>query len=210
MRSCPDRGRRRDGRRPLAGRIAIAAAAACALAAATLAPRAARSYVDGPPPAHTGGFGEPTCAACHRGGPADDGGGALEIRVPASYAPGGEHVLELRLASPGMRRAGFQLSARYAEGPRAGAQAGELLPPAEGGRGVRVAVAHDVAYAGHTAAAAPAGSGEALWRVRWRAPAGTAPIAAVAFHAAANAADYDDSELGDRVYAATAVSRPAG
>ena len=49
----------------------------------------------------------------------------------------------------------------------------------------------------------------ARWRLCWRAPVGAA-ASAVVFHAAANAADYDDSELGDRVFVASATSRPAG
>jgi hypothetical protein len=182
--------------------------AACVLVAAALVPRAGRSYVDGPPPAHTGGFGEPTCGACHRGGSADAGGGSLELHAPASWSPGSEHVLELRLASPGMRRAGFQLSARFADGPRTGEQAGELQALEETATAVRVAVAHDVAYAGHNAAVAVVESGETRWRVRWRAPAAAAARAPVIFHAAANAADYDDSEMGDRVLTTSAVSRP--
>jgi hypothetical protein len=190
----------------------VTAALACALAAlsALAGSRPARPYVDGPPPAHTGGFGEPTCAACHQGAVVDPPGGALELVVPATFAPGGEHLVEVRLARPGMRRAGFQLSARFAAGELAGRQAGELLPvetpPASQ---VGVVAAHAVSYAGHTAESAERiEAGEAWWRLRWRAPAG-ATAAPVVFHAAANAADYDDSELGDRVYVASALSRPA-
>jgi hypothetical protein len=72
---------------------------------------------------------------------------------------------------------------------------------------VGVVAAHAISYAGHTAATAEVETGEAQWLVRWRAPAGAA-AAPVVFHAAANAADYDDSELGDRIYVASAVSRP--
>ena len=72
---------------------------------------------------------------------------------------------------------------------------------------MQVVAAHEVAYAAHTAAgAAPASGGEACWRVRWRAPAEAA--GPVVFHVAANAGNFDDSELGDFVYLASAVSRP--
>jgi hypothetical protein len=185
------------------------AALACTLASFA-ASRPARPYVDGPPPAHTGGFGEPTCAACHQGERVDPPGGALELVVPATFEPGGEHVVEVRLERPGMRRAGFQLSARFAGGELAGRQAGELLPvEAAAAARVGVVAAHGVSYAGHTAATAEIEAGGARWAVRWRAPAGEGAASPVVFHAAANAADYDDSELGDRVYVTSALSRPA-
>ena len=188
---------------------AAAVAGVCALALAG-APRAGRGYVDGPPPAHTGGFGEPTCAACHLGATVDSTGGSLQVTAPATFTPGGEHAVEVRLVRAGMRRAGFQLSARFAGGPLAGQQAGELVPAEPPEPPVQVVTAHTVSYAGHTPATAERiEGGTALWRLRWRAPVGAA-ASAVVFHAAANAADYDDSELGDRVYVASATSRPSG
>jgi hypothetical protein len=85
----------------------------------------------------------------------------------------------------------------------AAAQSGAAPP-------VQVIAAHDVAYAAHTAAgAAQARGGEVRWRVRWRAPSKAA--GPVVFHLAANAGNAgndDDSELGDFVYLASAVSRP--
>ncbi|HEX6202472.1 MAG TPA: choice-of-anchor V domain-containing protein [Thermoanaerobaculia bacterium] len=196
MRRCRERA---GAAAPLAG---LTAAAALALAGA------AGAYVDRAPPGHTGGFDEPTCVSCHRGEPANSEGGGLEIVAPATFAPGEEHVIEVRLARRGMARGGFVLSARWAEGERAGRQAGELLPPRDASEAVQVEVAHEVAYAGHTASSADRGrGGAASWRVRWRAPR-EAP-GPVVFHAAANAADYDDSEYGDFVYTASATARPA-
>lgn len=169
----------------------------------------AGAYLDSPLPAHTGGFGEPTCATCHRGEPLDAAGGSLTLGAPTEYAAGEEHVLEVRLARSGMERAGFQLSARFAAGGLAGRQAGELTVLADAGAAaaVQVIAAHDVAYAAHTAAgAARVSGGEARWRVCWRAPREAA--GPVVFHVAANAGNFDDSELGDFVYLASAVSRP--
>jgi hypothetical protein len=199
--------RARTALRRGAPRVA-ALAAACALALAT-APRAGLGYVDGPPPAHTGGFGEPTCDTCHSGAAVDSGGVALQVIAPSTFTPGAEHGIEVRLVQPGMRRAGFQLSARFAGGALAGRQAGELVAAGPPEPPVRVVAAHAVSYAGHTLASAePIDGGTARWRLRWHAPAGAA-VSAVVFHAAANAADYDDSELGDRVYVASATSRPS-
>jgi hypothetical protein len=205
------RCRERPRREPVAAPLTLAGLAALAAAGG------AGAYLGAPPPAHTGGFGEPTCAACHRDAPLDEPGGFLTLGAPPRYVPGEEHLLEVRLARPGMASAGFQLSARFAEGELAGRQAGKLtvLPevahPAAAQPGaaprVQVIAAHDVLYAAHTAAgAAPVRGGEARWRVRWRAPSKAA--GPVVFHLAANAGNDDDSEFGDFVYLASAVSRP--
>jgi hypothetical protein len=176
------------------------------IAGAILAvPRAGEAHRDRPPPAHTGGFDEPTCASCHLGDPVNAPGGRLRIAVPPTFVPGAEHQIEVRLARAGTKRAGFQLSVRHADGGLAGGQAGALLAS---GSEVQLVATHPVAYAAHTeAGTALEAAGEARWRLRWRAPA--APGGAVVFHATANAADDDDSALGDFVYAASAVSSPA-
>jgi hypothetical protein len=54
---------------------------------------------------------------------------------------------------------------------------------------------------------APESKGAVSWMMRWRAPED--PVAPVVFHAAANAANYDDSPLGDFPYTLEAMSRPA-
>lgn len=206
-RTCERRARVRGSHWRSAPRVA-ALGAACALALAT-APRVGLGYVDGPPPAHTGGFGEPTCDACHSGAAVGSRAGALRVIAPSSFTPGAEHGIEVRLVQPGMRRAGFQLSARFAGGALAGRQAGELVPAGPPEPPVGVVAAHEVSYAGHTLASAERiDGGTARWRLRWRAPAAGA-ASPVVFHAAANASDYDDSELGDRVYVASATSRPS-
>jgi hypothetical protein len=158
----------------------------------------------GPPPGHTGGFGEPLCAVCHFDAILDDPAGSLEIVAPASYQPGAGYDLVVRLRHPELRAAGFQLSARFADGPRAGRQAGTLGAT---GPDVRVFSAETgVAYASHTAAGtAPADAGTARWQLRWIAPD---PAGRVIFHAAANAANDDDSEYGDRVYSAAGTIDP--
>ena len=169
-------------------------AAGAALVAAALA---AAAFPDHAPVAMTGGFGEATCASCHFGSPLNDPGGSLAVDgIPARYAPGTTYDLRLRLARPGMEAAGFQLTARYTDG----AQAGAL----DAGPGAEVRVHEGVGYAGHTDGAA-ADAGEAAWTVRWTAPD---TGGAVVFHAVANAADGDESPLGDHVYTAEIGTRP--
>jgi hypothetical protein len=172
------------------GWIAAGAAGAALLAAA--------AFPDHAPVAMTGGFREGTCATCHFGADLDDPGGTFAVEgVPARYTPGAEYALRVRLVRPGMGAAGFQLAARYAGGDAAGRQAGAL----EAGEGAEVRSAGGVQYAGHDGAAA---GEEAAWMLRWRAPEGGG---AIVFHAVANAADGDESPLGDHVYTARAETR---
>jgi hypothetical protein len=181
-----------------------------------------RAYLTGPPPGHTGGFGEPDCTACHFDAPVNPEGGELRVDgLPDRYAPGAAYRLHVTLEVRGLRRAGFQLAARFGEGNRLGASAGTLtskdstvqIVPAEGdgGNGAEeMDDAPDVHYAQHTrvgtglpARASPA---RYAWTVRWTAP--EEPEGPVLFHAAANAANDDASEFGDRIFTLETVVRP--
>jgi hypothetical protein len=164
---------------------------------------AARVLYDARPPlGHTGGFGEPTCGQCHFGGPERPVGTLSLGGVPERYRPGEAYALELTLADTTARVGGFQVASRFADGPNAGKQAGTLCAV-----DARVVVAMDstsgVQYASH-AMAAPADS--LRWRITWIAPTGE--VGGVIFHSAANAADDDDSPLGDAIHTATGVTQP--
>jgi photosystem II stability/assembly factor-like uncharacterized protein len=158
----------------------------------------ATPYSDGPPPASTGGFGEPSCHSCHFDGPINSPPGTLSVEAPASYNPGQRYELTVRLRHPDLTRAGFQLSARYAAGSAAGEQAGSLRGKDAGVKVVTAAKA-DIQYAEHTAPGTQAAeSGAIRWTVIWDAP--TEPRGPVIFHTAANASNHDDSEFGDHIY----------
>src|SRR5437667_371998 len=76
-----------------------------------------------------GGFGEPTCRACHSDAGLNEPGGELAITgAPAGYEAGRTYQLEIVLRRAGMLRAGFQLAARFADGSPAGAPAGVVEP----------------------------------------------------------------------------------
>jgi hypothetical protein len=171
---------------------------ALALAGASLA--AVPLYKDGPPPRHTGGFGEPTCRACHSDAGLNEPGGELTIAgVPAAYEPGRTYELEVILRRTGMLRAGFQLAARY-EGigmVPGGAQAGAFAPSDDRTAVVWDTVSH-VGYIEHTAGGTALSGDVGRWMVRWTAPA---VPGGVVLHVAANAANDDDSPLGDFIYA---------
>lgn len=164
-----------------------------------------RTYPVGAPPGHTGGFGEPTCQACHFGAELNEPGGSLEIAgLPERYTPGETYRLIVRLRRAEMRAAGFQLSARTASGAQAGA-----LAATDGTAAVQLHAPSGVQYAGHTERGSrPAAPGAAEWIVCWTAPA--TPAGPVTFSAAANAGDGDTSPLGDYVYAVDQLRlRPA-
>jgi hypothetical protein len=168
-------------------------------------PLAAAAYRNEPPPAHTGGFGEPTCHRCHFDGSLNEPGGSLEVRgFPEIYVPDRTYPLEIVVRGPRLRTAGFQLAIRFREGVRAGRSAGRLEPD---GRGVAVlgAAEQGVRYAQHLAEGAlPAAPGTARWRLLWTAPG--AGYGAAVLHAAANAANGDDSEFSDQIYVTSRVS----
>jgi hypothetical protein len=167
------------------------------------------AHKDGPPLAHTGGFGEPNCRQCHFDAGLNEPGGAIRVAgLPGRYHAGRTYDLVVSLRRTGFKRAGFQLAARFAQGPAAGTQAG-VLAPADGGTAIVRDSATGVLYAQHNSAgtALMAGTAGASWTVRWTAPA--QPRGAVVFHVAGNAANDDDSPFGDFVYV-TAVEVPFG
>jgi hypothetical protein len=164
---------------------------------------------DRPPLAHTGGFGEPTCLECHFDDPINDKGGVFTLAgVPDRYEPGKSYPITVRLGRKEIARGGFELSTRIAEGPSAGHQAGRLEATDN-----RVNLADStradvgaVQYARHNRAGSDVGKTDTLeWVVKWTAPASAA--GAVIFHAAGNAANDDNSPLGDYIYTTTATAR---
>ena len=151
---------------------------------------------DFPPLAHTGGFGEPTCAQCHTGDPVNSPGGALTLdSLPARWRPGATYRVVVTLRHDSLARAGFEIAARFLDGSQAGGFA-----PADTAM-TRVSAdtaATHVQFAHHTRAGTRAAvqGREASWALFWTAPRRRD---AVVFHAAAVAANDDESNLGDYV-----------
>ncbi len=160
------------------------------------------AHIEGPPPGHTGGFGEPTCAACHIGAPLNEPGSTLEVLgLEDGYRPGQRHPVTIRLESFDMRSAGFQASFRFEDGERRGTGAGgiRLLDDR-----VTVVRGEDggtadggTEYVQHTRAGSGPTDDVAAWTFEWRAPETETPIV---LHVAANSGSGDDSPLDDLVY----------
>jgi hypothetical protein len=189
--------------------VGAAVAGAVLLAASTPGAASRSTSVspsrDGPIPGFSGGFGESSCTACHFDGELNEAPGSLVLAgVPDRYRPGEGYALTLTLTRPGIAVGGFQLTARFEEG---GAQAGSLKPAREDGR-ITVTPDRGVQYAHHLRPGTdPTVRDTARWELVWTAPPS---VGAVLVHAAANAADGDDSQLGDRIYTTVAASRPGG
>lgn len=158
-------------------------------------------HADAPPPGHTGGFGEPTCQACHSEYGVNVPGGGLTVEgIPRGWEPGRRYLLSVVLRSEEMGAAGFQVAIRTPDGLAAG-----TLEPLDD----RVAVdsvadpAGPLVYARHTrAGTAVDDPSVALWQLFWTAPPGGA---GVSIHAAANSANGDNSPFGDLVYTASST-----
>jgi hypothetical protein len=159
-------------------------------------------HPDYPPTAHTGGFGEPTCIECHTGGALNTPGGSLRLEgLPSRWRPGASYAIAVIMRRDSLTRAGFELSARFADGRQAGTLAAV--------DSVRVTITRDstsgLPYAHHTRDGTRGWSGEARWPVRWVAPA--TGHGDVLLHAASVASNDDDSNLGDLVFTAAARVR---
>ena len=191
-----------------AGLFAMVGVAAAPAGDSGAAPRVARHsppHIEGPPPGHTGGFGEPTCATCHFGAPLNEPGTTLEVAgLEGGYRPGQRHPVTVRFESFDMLAAGFQGAFRFEDGDRRGAGAGGIRPLDD-----RVTVVRgegDTEYVQHTRAGSAPTDGAIEWTFEWQAPDAEAPVV---LHIAANSGGGDDSPLDDLVYALS-VTIPTG
>jgi hypothetical protein len=172
-------------------------------------PNKSDAFVDGPPPAVTGGFKEETCRMCHYDYGLNDPAGSLRLEgIPEKYAAGERYTINVRLSHPQLERGGFEIAARFADGNRAGEQAG-AFETLDGRTALVKGTNPAIQYARQTrSGSAPETKGSIQWSIQWRAPEDAA--GPVVFHAAANAANYDDSPLGDFPYALEMTSKFEG
>jgi hypothetical protein len=170
----------------------------CAIFIGMLVPFTLLAFADGPDPANTGGFGEPTCRECHYDNELNDASGRLTLSgVPEMYTPGKDYIITMTLARAELARAGFQLAVRFDRGSSAGLSAGMLRT-----RDKRTQLIEGpekrVIYIEHTLAGSRVESaGTAEWTFGWVAPEAEG---SVVFHATGNASNDDRSALGDFIY----------
>jgi hypothetical protein len=165
------------------------------------------AYKEGPLPNMTGGFGDASCHSCHFDNPINAAGGALMLSgVPAAYQASRRYAVTVQLTKTGLKRGGFEISARFAQGSRRGRQAGAWrtldarvqLQSSKDGR---------VQFAQHTTSGTLAQSrGTLSWTLEWSAP--DAARVPVQFNVAGNASNDDASPLGDFIYVAERLAAP--
>ncbi len=162
-------------------------------------------HVAGPPPAHTGGFGEPTCRSCHLGLALNDPRGSLEIEgLDEGYEPGAAHRVSITVRGEGMGSAGFQAAFRVLKGDQSGAAAGRVVVLDEHARLVRDP-ATGVEYIQHTGAGTELVYGVGQWVFEWVAPKDDVTVV---LHVAANSANGDNSPLEDLILASSLELQP--
>lgn len=165
------------------------------------------AHVAGPPPAHTGGFGEPTCLICHLGSSLNEPGSELLIEgLGETYEPGATYRVTVRLLSFDMNAAGFQAAFRWVDGERAGESAGRARA-LDGRVSAGAPEGSGVEYIQHTAPGTPADGERAEWTFEWTAPSSGG---SVVLHVAANSGNGDNSPLDDLVFARTLIMESSG
>jgi uncharacterized protein (TIGR03437 family) len=160
------------------------------------------SFASGPPARHTGAPGENTCAECHTGSN-NPTAGNIEVTFEGgnTYTPGQAKNITVRITQR-QNVHGFQMSARQAAST--GTQAGTFTA----GSGMRVICGDDSPRQGTSCPSnnalefiehiTPNPQGE--WTFQWTAP--SEAVGDVRFFVAANAANGNGANTGDRIYTA--------
>lgn len=144
----------------------------------------------------TGGFGEQTCRSCHFDYDLNPDDGHLSVSgISGSISEGESIEIMIRIEREALGRAGFQLSARYADGK----QAGNFNLGEDDRIMFSNAVPDSLEYIQHSNnGSKPLKANNTSWTVTWEAPESLA--GPVIFNLAANAANGDQSEFGDFIY----------
>jgi hypothetical protein len=173
-----------------------------------LVPMTTLAFKEGPYPNVTGGFGEQSCRLCHLDNPLNAPGGSLELSgAPPSYVAGQTYAITVKVAREDVRRAGFEISARFASGRQKGRQAGTWRVLDARAQLIPGAVDKALTFVQHNLAGSRTTTpGANSWTIEWTAPSPAA--APVQFNVAANASNNDDSPLGDYIYVKSARSLP--
>jgi hypothetical protein len=174
-----------------------------------LVPVTTSAFKEGPYPNVTGGFGEQSCHLCHLDNPLNAPGGSVELAgTPPTYAAGQTYPITVTVAREDVRRAGFEISARFASGRQKGRQAGTWRVLDGRAQLIPGAVDKALTFVQHNLAGSRTSApGSNSWTIEWTAPS---PVGGpVLFNVAANAANNDDSPLGDYIYLKSTRSLPA-
>ena len=173
-------------------------------------PKLLYAYPEGPDAGVTGVPGESSCSQCHTG---KFGSGSVTVNFPGglNYTPGVPQHLVVTITDSVQRRWGFQVTARQANNSKA--QAGSFTPSPEGYTqlvctqttfqtqvfGSSCPPAMPLQYVEHTLLGTrPGARGSVSFQFDWTPPA--TDVGNVAIFAAANAANGDNTVMGDHIY----------
>lgn len=162
----------------------------------------AHAYPEQLPGKYTGGFGEESCHSCHFDYSLNPEEGSLSIEgIPSSYDPGKTYTFTIEVSRKDLGKAGFQLTARYADSSQAGSFSEESnrieFTNSTGG----------VQYVQHSPEGTePNESDTSTWSLKWAAPEQSKGN--IIFNLATNAANGDASEFGDFIFTREIVSSP--
>jgi hypothetical protein len=161
-------------------------------AGTTAPPPEGAVFPDHPLPAHTGGFREPTCHACHFDNHLNDPAGKLVVEGwPRRARADSTYRITVRLDHPELVYGGFQLAIRTQDGRQGG-----TLTPIDGRSATTVS--REITYLHQTGAGTDrTREKEMAWTFRWT-PSGGAGMRFL--HISANASDGDNSAFGDFIY----------
>lgn len=194
-----------------------------AIAIVSVIPALLYAFGGGPDPRNTGAPGDNTCAQgpCHGGTP-NSGPGNVTITFPGgmTYTPGTAQRLRVTITDPDARRWGFQATARLARTPQeeSTARAGTFTPLDDGFTFVLCENGLNRPSAGcppagplefieHTAQGTRRGtSGPVFFDFDWAPP--PTESGNVKIYVAANAANNDQGNGGDRIYLANYTLTP--
>lgn len=173
-----------------------------------LAPSTAAAYSSGPPDGYAGSppFYE-NCTTCHFSYDPNSGDGSLEIvGLPDAYVPGQTYPLEIRLADPGQQRWGFEVTVLDdADFLR---QGGQLVVTDTENTLISEDVEGTEDYLKQSLQGTYWGvaDGPVNWSFDWIAPG--AEVSSVTFYFTGNAANGDESFIGDYIYVVSASREP--
>jgi len=144
------------------------------------------------------------CTLCHNSFALNSGSGTLSLDgLPANgFIPDETYNLVLSLEHSGAMRWGFEITVIYETGGNY-LRGGQMVITDPAHTQISLGSGNDPDYAKHTSAGTyPGTSGPTSWQFDWTAP--NASVDMVTFYFVGNAANNNDSRLGDYIYAVTA------
>jgi hypothetical protein len=166
------------------------------------ATQSAYSISRGAPPDRNGLNGQ-FCTACHRTNVLNSPGGSVSVSgMPSAWIPGQVYALRVMIVREGSARWGFEMSAVDASGQ----QAGEFIAGPDGRSQVVTAAdvnGRQIQFITHTSVGTGPGRTN-IFEISYRAPS-NAGLGDIRFNLAGNAANGNNANTGDFIYAIQTV-----